>query len=212
MTEQIDFGWYYEESYARAGHSSPWDAIQDACEDMLDDEANRTILVGPMRKLSVQSLLSLDDLQELAEDERLSGDEIVELIASRICDEVSDCNYGARMSAAQKLELDRMLVDGAGHQQVLAFVAEHTDLEFESVCEGVDAFPIQYSEGKWYFGRDLKNPDAEIEFNAHSGVDDSPVGFTWVVNEEDGFSGEGVATLSEAMAQAEAAIGRMVAR
>lgn len=212
MAEQNDFGWYYEESYAHSGHSSPWDAIQDACEDMLDDDANRTILVGPMRKLSVRSLLSLDDLQELAEDERLSGDEIVELIASRICDELSDCDYGARMSAAQTLELDRMLADGADHQRVLAFVAEHADIEFESVCEGVDAFPIEYSEGKWHHGRDLKNPDATIGFNAESGVDDCPVGFTWVVNEEDGFNGEGVATLSEAMAQAEAAIGRMVAR
>lgn len=207
-----NFGWYYEESYARSGHSSQWDAIQDACEDMLDGDDNRTILVGPMRELSVQSLLSLDNLRELAEEERLSGDEIIELIASSICDEVNECDYGARMSAAQTLELDRMIDDGADHQRILDFVAEHAEFEFVSVCEGVDAFPIQHAEGKWFYGRNLKNPDAEIEFNAHSGVDDNPVGFTWIVNEEDGFSGEGVASLNEAMAQAEAAVRKVANR
>lgn len=207
-----NFGWYYEESYARAGHSSQWDAIQDACEDMLDDEDNRTIFVGPMRELSVQSFLSLDNLRELAEEERLSGDEIIELIASCMCDGINECDYGARISAAQTLELDRVIDDGADHQRILDFVAEHTEFEFDSVCEGVDPFPIQYAEGKWFYGRNLKNPEAEIEFNAHAGADDSPLGFTWVVSDEDGFSGEGVASLSEAMAQAEAAVGKVTNR
>lgn len=203
-----DFGWYYEESYARSGHSSQWAAIQDACEDMLDCDDNRTILVGPMRRLAVRDFLRLDDLRELAEEERLSGDEIVELIASRMYDEVGGCDYGARMSAAQTLELDSMIGGVADHQRILDFVTEHTELEFDSVCDGVDPFPIQYAEGKWHCGRNLKNSDAEIEFNAHAGVDDSPLGFTWVVSDEDGFSGEGVATLAEAMAQAEAAVKR----
>lgn len=203
-----DFGWYYEESYARTGHSSQWAAIQDACEDMLDGDDNRTILVGPMRKLSVCDFLSLDNLQELAEEGRLSGDEIVELIASRMCDEVGGCDYGARMSAAQALELRSMIAGGSDYQSILDFVTTYTELESDSVCDGVDPFPIQYAEGKWYSGRNLKNPDAEIWFNAHAGVDDSPLGFTWVVSDEDGFSGEGVATLTDAMAQAEAAVTR----
>lgn len=212
MGEQVEYGWYFEDHNANDGYTTPWDAIQDACQEMLDDDDNRAIFVGPMRKLSVRDFLTIDDLKELAEEERLSADEVVDLIACRMYDEVGGCDYGARMSTAQTLELGSMIAGGSDYQSILDVVTTYTELECESVCDGVDVFPIQYAKGKWHWGRNLKNADAEIEFNAHSGADDNPLGFAWIVSDEDGFSGEGIATLKEAMVQAEAAMKRRASK
>lgn len=207
------YGWYYEEESADAGYLTPWDAIEEACEDMLAHERS-PVRVGPMRAIGVRDFLTVEDVRNMRLDGQFTSTrDIFDHLDARICDEVGGDYAVLEMSADRRADLDRMIValhDGGDDtliRCIVDFAAEHIGLPWDSVCDGVDPFPIVYVDGEWKYGVDPDEYDANIGFIADG--DEGENGFWWALSPGEGvfaFGPRGIATLKEAMSQAEAAV------
>lgn len=149
------YGWYYEEGSVRDVCSSGcvWSLLDHAVREVVEDDALPHLRFGPEVPLRVSDLLNEDDIQSMIGDERLTPEEIREVVYERAGEIVEGGT--AHLSGSYREAFERV-VHGTP-TEILAWAVEHIELDPDTYYNGRYPLPVEYVEGEWRFG--CKDPE-----------------------------------------------------
>jgi hypothetical protein len=208
--KQVRWGWYYQDSSVNATSTDLWEILFAAVEEANEDDRLDRLRVGLMCDLSVDDLLTSDDVISLAQDGRLSPDEIVDVVNARAGERIAG-GHAYLATADAKIAFRRVIqahtneINGA--DDVVLWAQEYITLDPSTYCDGRNPLPIEYVEGEWRCGcKDVEPPPAGacIVFTPEPSPETGDVGWCWWA-----FGQMGSArTLMEARERCEAIISR----
>lgn len=152
------YGWYYDGGTLQDESDDVWDLIGRAVPEAAMDGRLHALKVGALRDRSVDDLFDEDDVEELAEDGRLTADAIITLVDERHGEQVYEGQASLRPGSAEALNT----AIGLGGAAVVAWAVEHIDLDPPRCCLGRPPLPIEYVEGEWEYG----GPDVDQQQTA----------------------------------------------
>lgn len=176
------YGWYYEDGSVRDVCSSGcmWSLLDYAVREAVEDEHLPKLRFGPAVPLRVSDLLDDDDIQSMIDDERLTPEDICEVVDERAGEMVEDGT--AHLSGSYSEAFERV-VHGTP-ADVLAWAVEHIELDPDTYYCGRYPLPVEYVEGEWRFGcKDPEPPEhaAVITYAAEPSPETGYVGWCWWV-------------------------------
>lgn len=179
------WGWYYEGSSVQAESNDMWEVLFSGVKTAHEDERLHALRVGPMCDLDVSELLDADDVISLAQDGRLTPDEVVTLVSERTGERIEEGRAyidGPEVKAAFRRIVQAHTNEVDGAPGIVAWARENITLDPSTFCDGGNALPIEYVEGEWRYGcEDPEPPEAAacITFTANPSPETGHVGWCW---------------------------------
>lgn len=173
------YGWYYEDGSVQDVCSSEhmWRLLGRAVEDACADDALPKLRFGPEVPLRVSDLLDEDDIQSMIEDERLTPEDICEVVDERAGEMVEDGT--AHLSGSYSEAFERVALGTPA--EILAWAVEHIELDPDTYYSGRYPLPIEYVDGGWTWGRHDEDAEAAavITYATEPSPETGHVGWCW---------------------------------
>lgn len=210
----MSFGWYYEGGNVQEEWDNVWQTIEEAAPLAAEDDRLHALLVGEMRQVDVSEYLTLDDLEDMQDNNHLTIDHVVRLVSERHYEQVWD---GCATLCPNYTPFPSTL------QDILQWATDNIWLDPSTICEGRHPLPIELYQNtelnykdphhsdilterttyKWIWGDERPEPPEPFAtivythtWSSHEGAEGP---WLWWVNGELGNS----KTLTEAMKMCE---------
>lgn len=179
------YGYYSEGGSVQATNEDVWTLIEEAVLDAVDCERLESLRVGPMRDLEVSELIDVSDIIDLAQDGRLTPDNVVEVITERAAERIEE-GHAYYDSREAKVAFRRIVQEHKneteGAPALIAWAEEHVSLDPSRYCDGRFPLPLEHVEGEWRFGcRDVEPPPSQgfVTYATEPSPETGHVGWCW---------------------------------